>query len=308
MATDLFFLESDRHRVVLLAQLLKRLGISANLTSKPTESRSDPALVICTTASLRERWLTDLFGHSGRAVALLLDNAPLPRLCTQAVDLTSWPARSADAEVAGLVRWLKSPEPVVDFGVAAARRLKSSRAEETLAGHVADKRDGPSPWLTAGLLAALVTGFGLLLWSSMPDGEATESAAAKLEEAVELEGAAQLEAPVEPGSLPQSAADTVSTAGGRTDGPGAPQTSERDQPSAGTASAEQQAAFRHHNDALSRLCRAPSPASASAWLGTLNWQQRRGLEHAPCIAQLAARPGFEQFANALELYLTRKPG
>ena len=88
MATDLFFLESDRHRVVLLAKLLVKLGVDANPTSKPADLRSDTVLVICTSAALRERWLTDIFGNDASVVALLLDAERLPRRCTRAAPRT----------------------------------------------------------------------------------------------------------------------------------------------------------------------------------------------------------------------------
>ncbi|MDH3641754.1 MAG: hypothetical protein OES38_06640 [Gammaproteobacteria bacterium] len=292
MATDLIFLESDRHRVVLLARLLNGLGANVGLGTEPSMPRSDTVLVVCTSAAINEPWLTSLFTDYPNAVALLLDGVELPRPCTRAVDLTSWPARSADAAVRSLARWLKKPEMDRAFGVPAARRFKKGSKSGSR-----KKRDGPGPWVTASLLFGLIAGFGLLLWSTVPgDDEVDQSTTADTASDRRVEIGIGAESG---DKLGDSVASSVAAGGGTAAGDGSGQDTPEtalDSDLFETAPGRQVGG----NDALSRLCRAADPASASAWLGALNWKQRARLDAAPCVRQLAARPGFESFAELLE--------
>ena len=295
MATDLYFVETDRHRVVLLAKLLARLGVHSNLLNSSPARPADTLLVACTSAALREPWLQDVLGAGSSVVALLFDEVELPRSCRRAVDLTSWPARSADAEVDALVRWLKRPEADPEFGVPAARRrIAGGRRWARSTG------DGPSPWFATTLLAGLLAGLALLLWSTSPGDEAGagEAPSPVLAAADELESAAEPVAVTEqPDHLTESGVEpmTVDQAAGSDQ---VADSAARQQP--GLQAEPAGRVSRQGNDSLSRLCRAAGPASAAAWLAVLNWKQRLRLEDAACVQRLAARPGFESFAALLE--------
>ncbi|MCB1684491.1 MAG: hypothetical protein KDI31_08400, partial [Pseudomonadales bacterium] len=130
---QLYSAQEDRHRAVLLAEFLNSLGTRCELITAESAPAGDTVLVAWTAAASRKPWLLDLFARSPDTVALVIDPVPLPVRCERAVDLSTWPARSADTQVAGLVRWLESGDRSSDFGRAAKRKLQRSHGKKSAA-------------------------------------------------------------------------------------------------------------------------------------------------------------------------------
>lgn len=131
----MFCVGDDRHRVALLEDFLAKSGQSVTLHTRPVTEPSDPCLVACTARALRTPWIVALFDAGVSVVALRLDDTALPGPCLRAVNLQSWPARTADRKVADLVDWLTRQGGAGERpGAAAAggaRRPSSGRSSDT---------------------------------------------------------------------------------------------------------------------------------------------------------------------------------
>ncbi|HEX7038051.1 MAG TPA: hypothetical protein VF210_19955 [Pseudomonadales bacterium] len=106
-AIDFFCAPDDRHRVILLVDLLEKAGQSVALRTEPVDEPTRPCLVACTRRAFRESWICDLFTRARQVVALRLDDTPLPGPAAEIIDMQAWPARSADRHVGALVEWLE---------------------------------------------------------------------------------------------------------------------------------------------------------------------------------------------------------
>ena len=96
-----------------------------------------------------------------RAVLLADFLNSLGTRCERAVDLTTWPARSADTQVAGLARWLASPDRGGEFGRATQRRLQRQNRDRRPPGRVKTEtvdRTGIGALVLLLLAVALVAG------------------------------------------------------------------------------------------------------------------------------------------------------
>ena len=166
MATcALYCAGEDRHRVVLLVDFFAELGLPCQLVTEPGGAVGEPAMIVWTQTSSTTPWLRHLFEADGEQVALVLDLVALPPGCGRAVDLSNWPARSADGNIKGLARWLRSSHPGGSFGTATVRRLSgrvaagkrtSSGARSDVPSRSTWSADSPNPWVVVGglLLAA----------------------------------------------------------------------------------------------------------------------------------------------------------
>lgn len=301
---DLFCVPEDRHRVILLADLLERAGQSLQLRTEPVAVPSDPVLVVCTAAALRQEWLVALLQSDRQVVAIRLDNTRLPGHDAQIIDLQSWPARSADAKVGGLVRLLQAPLPGAPPGSGPKVRVRSAPL----------KRAAPQSSWTGGLVAGgLLLLTGMVLWALVPDSETSgasetvQAAPERVTSRPEIQEAGQPAAAAGDGA--RHPADSVVSRdsnpdpepglaeGGRVSGAGAALVTSRP----ASPSSAPPAAAASANDSISHLCQAESLEAALAWAGVLDWRQRSRLDEEPCIARLLQKPGFEPLRKALSL-------
>lgn len=153
-AVDVFCSADDRHRVILLVELLERAGCGVTLHSETISSPSDPCLVAVTRRSLREPWVEKLFAQAPGVAAMRLDDSPLPWPAARVIDLQAWPARSADRKVVSLVQWLQLRQG--DLGEPAASR--GSRVAEPGAGAASGSAAGSQ--VAAGSLSAVAGATG----------------------------------------------------------------------------------------------------------------------------------------------------
>jgi hypothetical protein len=282
-SVDLFCVPEDRHRVILLADLLERAGQPLRLRTEPVAAPSDPSLVVCTAAALRHEWLVTLLQSDRQVVAIRLDNARLPAPCDEVIDLQSWPARSADVKVGGLVRLLQAP--------LRAPREGGSPAGRSGVGVRPASRKRPvsqNPWAGGLLVVGLVVLTGIVLWSMVPDTETggePEVTPSPAEPAIRPPDVAQHGVvSVDAGDEERS---SVGAAMGRSDGIAA-------DPPAAPAEVSPKA-----SDSISHLCQSDSLEAALAWAGVLDWRQRRRLDDEPCVARLLQRPEFGPLGKAL---------
>ena len=289
--------QEDRHRAVLLADFLNSLGTRCELNTAPANQPGVPVLVVWTRAAARTPWLLDLFTESEDAVALVIDAVALPARCDRAVDLTSWPARSADTQVAGLVRWLAAPDRGGDFGRATQRRLQRHNRDRRPPGKVraqAVDRTGIGALVLLGLAVAVVTGLVMREDSATPVAQSQP----------QPQPQPQLQAAVAaPGSR-----SVTGTAGARTNS-GEPDTDpERtlavlaEQPALPVAVPlpEQTAPPPpDQRSSLAHLCQAASPAAALAWYRVLDRRARAEAREAACVRELLQRPGYEALEDLL---------
>lgn len=301
---DLFCVPEDRHRVILLADLLEKAGQSLRLRTEPTALPSDPLLVVSTAAALRHDWLVALLQSDQQVVAIRLDNAPLPGRCAAVVDLQSWPARSADAKVGGLVRLLQAP---------GAGEPPDSRSRVRVRAAPPKPAASRNSW-TGGLVAGgLLLLTGMVLWALVPDSE-TSGQSEITRTAPELPRAAPERprpTPEPPRAAPEPSRATPEPPSATRermmtppdiaqDGPptaaAAPGTS-----SPAASSSAPPAAAASGNDSISRLCQAHSLQAALAWAGVLDWRQRNRLDEEPCVARLLQKPGFGPLRKALSV-------
>ena len=294
---DLFCVPENRHRVILLADLLEKAGQSLRLRTEPTALPSDPLLVASTAAALRHDWLVALLQSDQQVVAIRLDNAPLPGRCAAVVDLQSWPARSADAKVGGLVRLLQAP------GAGAPQASRSGVRVRSAPPKPAPSQNSWTGGLVAGGLLLLT---GMVLWALVPDSE-TSGQPEITQAAPEFPRAAP-ERPRPTPEPPQAAPDPPQTARERTMTPpdiaqdAPPATAAAPGPSSPAAPSSAPAATAASgNDSISRLCQAHSLQAALAWAGVLDWRQRIRLDEEPCVARLLQKPGFGPLRKALSV-------
>jgi hypothetical protein len=163
-SVDMFCVGDDRHRVALLEDFLVQAGQSVTLYTRPRAEPSDPCLVACTARSLRAPWIAALFDSDVAVVALRLDDTPLPGPCLRAIDLQSWPARTADRKVGDLVDWLMrqgGPGAVGDAQAGADGRAGGG-ARRVASGRTSDNR-------RALLVLLLLIGGGALLLNLAPE-------------------------------------------------------------------------------------------------------------------------------------------
>ncbi len=287
---DLFCVPEDRHRVILLADLLEKAGQSLRLRTEPTALPSDPLLVVSTAAALRHDWLVALLQSDQQVVAIRLDNAPLPGLCAAVVDLQSWPARSADAKVGGLVRLLRAP------GAGEPRASRSGGRVRSVPPKPAPSRNSWTGGLVAGGLLLLT---GMVLWSLVPDSET--SGQSEITRTAPEPPRATPKRPRPTPEPPQAAPELiVAPPDVAQDGPPAAAAPSGTSSPAASSSAPL-AAPASGNDSISRLCQAHSLQAALAWAGVLDWRQRIRLDEEPCVARLLQRPGFGPLRKALSV-------
>lgn len=310
---DLFCVPEDRHRIVLLADLLNRAGQDVVLREALVGTPSEPRLVACTGRSLRAAWVRELLAAPGATVALRLDGVVLPAHCQQVVELTTWPARSADRQLGGLVRWLRDPGSADLSRPGSTSQRRGATAVVGGARHRAARTPGRR-WLPAVTVVSLLGLTTLLLWSLArePDvprrpsqsaaGPDTETGrAVAIRDASPSAPRGTLQSDRTGAALSGAVTATAVTSGSpdqeaalRAPGPPAASDPESDALVAAAASG----GFR---SSLSHLCEARSPAAARAWAQALNWRQRLTVGEVQCVAQLVARPGYEGLRGLLDL-------
>lgn len=105
-ALDLFFSPEDRHRVILLQQVLEDAGVGLRLHTETFEPESRPVLGVL--SEHVESWMVrQAIASADELIWLRLDNSPLPAPARQALALQNWPGRSADLAIAELVEALR---------------------------------------------------------------------------------------------------------------------------------------------------------------------------------------------------------
>lgn len=305
-AMDFFCSADDRHRVILLVDLLERAGQRVTLRCEPVADPTRPCMVACTRRALREPWILDLFHHTAPSLVVVrLDEAPLPGPCARIIDMQAWPARSADRQVGALVQWLQhgGGPPAGGGGARGGAGKPGNRgsAAGTRGTRVRAVQRPRNVLGGLGVLVLLVVG-GVLLYLAVPERRANSTDRAG--------GVSRIEPEQQDGGGPAAAAPPA--------GPGASITVSAVPASAGVASdsaapldmaapvpADSPPAplavppSRDHLDALAHLCRARTPEAARAWAGALNWKQRRRLPHEPCVHRLVQQAGYESLAEVL---------
>ncbi len=312
-AQQLFFAADDQHRAVLLAGCMEDMGQPVALVAAAETVRAS-ALVLWTQRAARTPWLAGVFEQHPDAIALVLDQAPLPPACQRVVHLSTWPARSADASIGALVRWLKDSSAPVPF----ARVDRGGRRE-------------PGSGSALAILGIVAVLLGALLLServSEPDDAPTDlptpraasqaalerqsgasrdaRAGAELSIAVAAGGPPAAASSVAEGEPSQAAAsaDAVAEAGTlRARGAG-----EDPAPEPGSQSDVGRSALRaaparlelRASDSLAHLCRARSLAAARAWYGVLTARQKRLAATLPCVRALLERPGFAALREEIQ--------
>lgn len=281
-AIDFFCAPDDRHRVILLVDLLEKAGQPVVLRTEPLAEPSRPCLIACTRRAFREPWISALFTGARQVAALRLDDAPLPGPAAQIIDLQAWPARSADRQVGPLVDWLAggAPEPA-PFGLPADRAAASfgqrPRRRDSL-GRKVRTRLADSNLGGLLVLVGLLVGVAALLGTVEPDRPgAPREAAAEPIAAVEIPRAnaavgsarGERESAGEPvsraGASPARAAatgvgasSTAAVTAGRADNTADPPPIVR-------------AVALRRSDSLQYLCKPRTLAAAKAWGGVLHW-------------------------------------
>ncbi len=274
---QLFCVAEDRHRAVLLAGFLADLGNPVEQCEAPDDSAglsNLPALVLWTRRATQTPWIRGFIASNQSAIALVVDDVPPPAGCRRVVPLLDWPARSADASIGGLVRWLQNPSTSrVPFAASAA---SPSRAQSS-------KTDNNFAYIVIG--ACLLLLFGAILTSSEdPVGETAADpqvvALSKSGEPRRIEGnpgqasgRSTSQERVASGSLTQNAEGSLP----------APPEATVDQPVGKSVAGE---------DSLSHLCRARSPEAALAWFRVLSPALRRSVLEFDCVQALLMRPDF----------------
>lgn len=282
---QLFCVAEDRHRAVLLAGFLADLGNPVEQCEAPDDSAglsNLPALVLWTRRATQTPWIRGFIESNQSAIALVVDDVPPPAGCRRVVPLLDWPARSADASIGGLVRWLQNPS--TSGAPFAASAASPSRAQSS-------KTDNNFAYIVIG--ACLLLLFGAILTSSEdPVGETAADpqvvALSKSGESRRIEGnsgqasgRSRSQERVASGSLSGAAEGSLSeNAEGSLP---APPEATVDQPLGKSVAGE---------DSLSRLCRARSPEAALAWFRVLSPALRRSVLEFDCVQALLMRPDF----------------
>ena len=303
--------QEDRHRAVLLVDFLNTLGTRCELNDSPTAEPGAPVMVLWTRAAAGTPWLLDLFTASADSVALVIDSVALPARCERAVDLTSWPARSADSQVAGLVRWLGAPQPGGDFGRATQRRLKKRQIREkkpvARAKTRTVDRTGIGALVVLVIVVALVSGVIL-----RDDPNATE--------------VASIAAPAQTRGLPVPQSSVVSTnrssSSSAATGPGTGSISGNAREASSSTSSAGEAVEPvsapvaesapvpvpppppaapppEQRSSLAHLCQARSLAAAVAWYRVLEPSARARAAQSECVRELLQREGYEPLGELM---------
>lgn len=297
----LFCVAEDRHRAVLLTGALSDLGIPVVQANQPGEPQRQPALVLWTRRAAEAPWLARIFENYPETIALVLDDVALPSACTRSVPLQSWPARSADASIGALARWLKNPARArtpfdstrTQTGPRSSPADKTPGADRTATGNSAAQ--DRSRQAAFGIIAAcllllvvvLMTDSELELESDNPDSATVADISSERSPASatvpDLVGSQT--APDKPEATLGEPADALPA---RTE----PARAARVEPVSGKSTAG--------DDSLSHLCRARSLAAALAWYRVLTPAQQRLAPTLDCVQALLARPGFTALEEAFQ--------
>ena len=317
----------DRHRAVLLTGALSDLGIPVEQVSEPDQPRQQPALVLWTRRAAEAPWLARVFENYPDSVALILDDVALPAACTRSLPLQSWPARSADASIGALARWLKNPDRTrapfdKRMADAGARRSRTGDASgpnrDATGGSLGQDR---SRQVAFGIIGAcLLLLFVVLITDSEPVTESDSSGVALVTDASAEPLTSNADGPDQAASQTAAERAILKTASGKNlpAGGSAPRTAAvSDQPgtlliepvaesTAGSEAARAASVERASgkstagDDSLSHLCRARSLAAALAWYRVLTPAQQRLAPELDCVRALLARPGFAALEEAFQ--------
>jgi len=304
LSIDLFCAADDQHRVKLLAEVLGEVqqalqsGQAVTLRAGPVTQPSDPCLVACTARALRKPWIQALFRTGHTVIAVRLDDTPLPGPCTRIVDIQTWPARSADADVEALALWLQKHS---DGGSADSPHPAGAAATAPAAGPLHRAVPGGAPRvrpararsdLRRGLILLGLVAAGLsLLWLS-----------AQRQSPSRAEHAEQSSATTAVSGEPGNGSETGSTAAGvAVEAKPTPTDAALEPPPGTMPAADPAPATAGYADAVEHLCRAQTPAAARAWAALLDWKQQRRAVREPCVRELLEQPGFEALEAWLDL-------
>jgi len=280
---QLFCVADDRHRAVVLTGCLADLGNPVERIDHPANPTSQPALVLWTRRAARTPWLIDLFERFPATIALVIDDVPVSLACRRAVRLENWPARSADASVGALVRWLQDPERSASPFSGSNGAAKKDSAQIKPGNKVANKA------------AYLVISVCLLLLITLVITQAGPQPERGGEEPFRESTTATVDTPAEQTSLVQSVRQVTRTAGNIAEGDlPARSTPPKSTNSEGIETADPYLLGKSTagRDSLSHLCRARTPQAALAWYRVLTSGLKRSVLHIDCVQALLARPGF----------------
>lgn len=303
--------QEDRHRAVLLVDFLNTLGTRCELNDSPTAEPGAPVMVLWTRAAAGTPWLLDLFTASADSVALVIDSVALPARCERAVDLTSWPARSADSQVAGLVRWLGAPQPGGEFGRATLRRLKRQNRDKRPVSRAKTRtvdRTGIGALVVLVIVVALVSGVILrddpsaTEVASIPAPAQTRGTPVPQSSVVSTNRSSGSSAATGPGTgsvtgnARGEASSSASSAGEAVEPVSAPVAESAPvpvpSPPPATPPPEQRSSLAH-------LCQARSLAAAVAWYRVLEPSARARAAQSACVRELLQREGYEPLGELM---------
>lgn len=308
-AIDFFCSADDRHRVILLVDLLEKTGQRVNLRCDPFgDSFGEPSgkagpgvpdacLVACTRRALREPWIEALFTCGAQVVAIRLDDAPLPGPCARSIDMRAWPARSADRGVGRLVHWLRYGDEQAS-GTSGGYRDGAGTAAGTAVGIAAgsDPSAGAGPVAAAGAAAVRRRRYrrtdadklgGVLLLGVLLAGGVVLSMLVDRQTAN-----GRSESPQHgPARLPSASSAPV---------PPPPSAPVSTPSSAAEPSPDASLPARPVRDGIPvrHRCLTAAPEAAEAWAGVLSWKLRRRALEEVCMADAERRPAFERLARA----------
>lgn len=315
----LFCVAEDRHRAVLLTGALSDLGIPVEQVSEPGQPRQQPALVLWTRRAAEAPWLARVFENYPDTVALILDDVALPAACTRSLPLQSWPARSADASIGALARWLKNPDRTrapfdKRMADAGARRSRADDASgpirRSAGGSPGQDRSRQVAFGIIGaclllLLVVLITDSEPVTEADNPDGALVADNAAVPDLAASRTAAESQVRQRASGKTSRAGGSLQRTAAG-SDKPGTLLTEPVAESTADSEAAQATSIERASgkstagDDSLSHLCRARSLAAALAWYRVLTPAQQRLAPELDCVQALLDRPGFAALEEAFQ--------
>ena len=291
---QLFCVADDRHRAVVLTGCLADLGNPVDRVDHPEIPAFHPALVLWTRRAAQAPWLGELFERFPETIALVIDDVPLPSACKRAVRLQNWPARSADASVGALVRWLRSPDSAASpFSAAKTQSRKPERANKN-ANQDAGKSANKAAYVVISVCLLLVMTLVITESGSQPEPGGDESFS-QLDPMVEntVSDLTSLSTAL-PVTGQTAAGSGLAASGVAADGSPVPVVlpvvpGPQALPAEFLAASGKSTAG---SDSLSHLCRARTPEAARAWFRVLAPELKQVVLQIDCVRAMLARPGF----------------